>query len=363
MGSYGFGPALRYGGSGGAAFADEKGISWPRLLIAPFDVEIVAIGNPGTKGCAPSPTSSMGNFRGAGLEVLYDDRDAGPGEKFTDAELLGCPLRVTIGRRTLAAGEIEVQVRRRGREARSVPISQAAAEAIAAKLARAALERRSGAMPEQRITKKRLFGIDRSGPPARADTVRSAAEPVDDSRTRSDLRAPGPHSGVPGGGILERRRPGHRRRRCCLRCIGWADYADGFAARLTGQYSSLGALLDPIVDLLLVISGMAVCWHFELLPRWAIALAVAREGVHAGAEPLRPASRPRAEDQLGRATRRCADDGSTVLRDGRCALARADHAVHGPRSGAACDRVVCSKSGFEELSNRKDSAAKHSTSD
>jgi cardiolipin synthase len=59
--------------------------------------------------------------------------------------------------------------------------------------------------------------------------------------------------------------------------IGWADYLDGFVARLTGQYSRLGALLDPIVDRLLVISGMVVCWHFSLLPRWAIAIAVARE--------------------------------------------------------------------------------------
>jgi len=59
--------------------------------------------------------------------------------------------------------------------------------------------------------------------------------------------------------------------------IGWADYLDGFVARLTGQYSRLGALLDPIVDRLLVISGMVVCWDFELLPRWAIALVVARE--------------------------------------------------------------------------------------
>jgi prolyl-tRNA synthetase len=65
----------------------------------------------------------------AGLDVLYDDRDAGPGEKFADAELLGCPLRVTVGRRTLAAGEVEVQVRR-GREARTVAI-EGAAEAIA----------------------------------------------------------------------------------------------------------------------------------------------------------------------------------------------------------------------------------------
>jgi phosphatidylglycerophosphate synthase len=59
--------------------------------------------------------------------------------------------------------------------------------------------------------------------------------------------------------------------------IGWADYLDGFAARLTGQYSRMGALLDPIIDRLLVVSGMVVCWHFELLPRWAIAIVIARE--------------------------------------------------------------------------------------
>jgi cardiolipin synthase len=59
--------------------------------------------------------------------------------------------------------------------------------------------------------------------------------------------------------------------------IGWADYLDGFAARLTGQYSRLGALLDPVIDRLLVVSGMAVAWSFELLPRWALALVIARE--------------------------------------------------------------------------------------
>jgi CDP-diacylglycerol--glycerol-3-phosphate 3-phosphatidyltransferase len=59
--------------------------------------------------------------------------------------------------------------------------------------------------------------------------------------------------------------------------VGWGDYADGIAARVTGQYSRLGALLDPVVDRLLVVSGIVVCWHFELLPRWALAVLVARE--------------------------------------------------------------------------------------
>jgi cardiolipin synthase len=59
--------------------------------------------------------------------------------------------------------------------------------------------------------------------------------------------------------------------------ISWSDYFDGMAARITGQYSRLGALLDPIVDRLLVVSGLVVCWHFELLPRWAIDVLIARE--------------------------------------------------------------------------------------
>ena len=59
--------------------------------------------------------------------------------------------------------------------------------------------------------------------------------------------------------------------------IGWADYLDGIAARVTGQYSRLGTLLDPLIDRLLVVAGVVVCWHFELLPRWALALLAARE--------------------------------------------------------------------------------------
>jgi cardiolipin synthase (CMP-forming) len=59
--------------------------------------------------------------------------------------------------------------------------------------------------------------------------------------------------------------------------IGWGDYADGIAARLTRQYSRLGALMDPVTDRLLVVSGAVVCWRFDLLPRWALAVLAARE--------------------------------------------------------------------------------------
>jgi CDP-diacylglycerol--glycerol-3-phosphate 3-phosphatidyltransferase len=59
--------------------------------------------------------------------------------------------------------------------------------------------------------------------------------------------------------------------------IGGSDYLDGIAARVTGQYSRLGVLLDPITDRVLVMSGVVVCWHFELLPRWALGVLAARE--------------------------------------------------------------------------------------
>jgi len=59
--------------------------------------------------------------------------------------------------------------------------------------------------------------------------------------------------------------------------IAWSDYFDGMAARVTGQYSRLGALLDPLTDRLLVVSGALVAWHYETLPRWALAVLAARE--------------------------------------------------------------------------------------
>ena len=59
--------------------------------------------------------------------------------------------------------------------------------------------------------------------------------------------------------------------------IAWGDQLDGLAARLTGQYSRLGALLDPLTDRALVLAGVIVCFEFELLPRWALIVLAARE--------------------------------------------------------------------------------------
>jgi prolyl-tRNA synthetase len=127
MGSYGIGPA-RIAAAAVEQLADEQGIAWPRSL-APWDIHLVGLGREGSEERALAERL-YDELQATGLSVIYDDRDAGPGEKFADAELLGVPLRLTIGRRTLAAGEIEAQVRR-GREARSIPLegaAQAAAE-------------------------------------------------------------------------------------------------------------------------------------------------------------------------------------------------------------------------------------------
>jgi prolyl-tRNA synthetase len=126
MGSYGIGPA-RIVAAAIEQFADDNGISWPRA-VAPFDVELVTLGKPGEEARGLSDRL-YDELRDLGLDVLYDDRDASPGEKFADAELLGCPLRVTIGRKSVEAGEIEVQVRR-GQEKGSLPL-EGAAEAAA----------------------------------------------------------------------------------------------------------------------------------------------------------------------------------------------------------------------------------------
>jgi prolyl-tRNA synthetase len=126
MGSYGIGPA-RIAAAAVEQYADEHGISWPRAL-APFDVELIGLGKDG------SPEHALAErlyeeLRATGLGVLYDDRPAKPGEKFADAELLGCPLRAVAGKRTEESGELELQVRR-GREARTVPLEGAAQAVI-----------------------------------------------------------------------------------------------------------------------------------------------------------------------------------------------------------------------------------------
>ncbi len=125
MGSYGIGPA-RIVAAAIEQFHDDRGIAWPRS-IAPFDVELVTLGKPGEEARMVADRI-YDELREAGLDTLYDDREASPGEKFADAELLGCPLRITIGRKSLEAGEAEVQVRR-GQGKHALPLEGAAGAA------------------------------------------------------------------------------------------------------------------------------------------------------------------------------------------------------------------------------------------
>jgi prolyl-tRNA synthetase len=114
MGSYGIGPA-RIVAAAVEQRADEKGISWPPP-IAPWSVHLVALGKGGDE-VADAAAAAYATLTEAGIETVLDDRPgAGTGEKLTDAELVGCPLRLTIGKRGLAEGVAEAQVRGSGAE-------------------------------------------------------------------------------------------------------------------------------------------------------------------------------------------------------------------------------------------------------
>ena len=127
----------------------------------------------------------------------------------------------------------------------------------------------------RRLTFRRLSGLDRSGPPPPQTRAGAPLNPWTIPNAIGFVRlaliplflvlAFESGDGTSAAAVI------------VFAVIGWSDYLDGFVARLTGQYSRLGALLDPVTDRLLVVSGMVVCWRFELLPRWAIALVVARE--------------------------------------------------------------------------------------
>ena len=115
MGSYGIGPG-RVIAAIVEQHHDEEGIVWPRS-VAPYDVHVVTL--PGVEEQAQEASSALD---AAGLSVLLDDRDARAGEKFADADLIGLPSRVTVGKKTLEDGAVDVRERATGEE-RRVPIA------------------------------------------------------------------------------------------------------------------------------------------------------------------------------------------------------------------------------------------------
>jgi cardiolipin synthase (CMP-forming) len=127
----------------------------------------------------------------------------------------------------------------------------------------------------RRLTFRRLSGLDRSGPPPPETQPGQPWRPWTIPNAIGYVRlalipvflvlALGSDDGTDALPVV------------IFAVVGWSDYLDGIAARVTGQYSRLGALLDPLVDRLLVLAGVIVCWHFELLPRWGLALLAARE--------------------------------------------------------------------------------------
>ncbi len=130
-------------------------------------------------------------------------------------------------------------------------------------------------MAPRGLTVKRLVGLDRSGPPPAAVRAGAPLRPLTLPNAIGYIRL----ALIPLFVILAiNSRAGHSVSAAAVfALVGWGDYLDGFTARLTGQFSRLGAMLDPVIDRMLVVAGMAVAWDFRLLPRWALALVIARE--------------------------------------------------------------------------------------
>ena len=124
---------------------------------------------------------------------------------------------------------------------------------------------------------RRQFGLDRSGPPPRQTRPGQPLRPWTIPNAVGYLRL----AALPAFLVIafssgDGRDPWAA---AIFWLIAVGDYLDGFIARATGQYSRMGALLDPVVDRLTILSGVVVCWHFDLLPRWALAVLVVREVV------------------------------------------------------------------------------------
>jgi len=106
---------------------DEKGIIWPDP-IAPYTVLLVTLNHDRSEAVRNQADRLYADFTAAGIDVLYDDRDARPGVKFADAELLGIPHCIVIGDRGLAAGRLEYRNRRNSSENTEIPVDEVLAE-------------------------------------------------------------------------------------------------------------------------------------------------------------------------------------------------------------------------------------------
>jgi cardiolipin synthase (CMP-forming) len=124
-------------------------------------------------------------------------------------------------------------------------------------------------------SRRRLFGLDRSGPKPSETRRGQPLRPL----TIPNLVGYARLAGIPVFLYLALSSGDGRTAASAILylAISAGDYLDGLLARVTGQYSRMGALLDPIIDRLTILAGIVVCWRFELLPRWALAVLGARE--------------------------------------------------------------------------------------
>ena len=130
-------------------------------------------------------------------------------------------------------------------------------------------------MARPSLTFRRLSGLDRSGPPPPETEAGAPLRPWTIPNAITYTRV----AGLVAFLVLafESENGTDPLPAVIYALITWGDYADGIAARVTGQYSRLGTILDPVLDRAIVLAGAVVCWHFELLPRWALAVLAARE--------------------------------------------------------------------------------------
>jgi prolyl-tRNA synthetase len=125
MGCYGVGIS-RTLGAAAEQFHDEAGLCWPKVM-APFDF-VVVVANGDDPGVAAAAEGVYADLRAAGLDAVIDDRDAAAGVKFTDADLIGYPVQVTVGRRGLGAGTVDLKLRATG-ERSGAPLGDVVAAA------------------------------------------------------------------------------------------------------------------------------------------------------------------------------------------------------------------------------------------
>lgn len=126
-----------------------------------------------------------------------------------------------------------------------------------------------------RLSTRRLLGLDRSGPEPPATRAGQPLRPFTLPNLIGYVRL----AAIPVFLVIALESEDGRDAVAALLffAIAAGDLLDGFVARATGQYSRMGALLDPVVDRLTILAGAGVAWHFELLPRWALAALIVRE--------------------------------------------------------------------------------------